>query len=329
MSVDQNAKRLKAKRSKAKRSKAKALNSDEFRLSVEFAGICLYVIQDQNADPKNAAKEAVTVLMPKADGRVNTKHEDGETGARHVAYLLMDLANLAEGVQPGQVADGPQFQVVRRLRREELVFEPLEPPGTFITLDPNPLPLPNLRIYDDKIDLKPGMTDGTPSGELDVRTVLRGGELTATEIGGSANGNRRDWPTVADDWAGSIKWTRNIKKDSLPEPQKGSLAIRIRSLDTGKETTPPLMLTPVTRGGEAVIELKIAILCETNPLEWKEFEPKFEKNDRDFKWLFRLFEAIGGGSPLKAIRRKTFPFPKLTPRKARATGTSGCTGSFW
>ena len=329
MAVDQKAKRLKTKRSKTKRLKAKALNSDEFRLSVEFAGICLYVIQDKTADPADPEKEAVTVLMPKADGRVNTKHEDGTRGARHVAYLLMDLANLDEGVSPGQVADGPQFQVVRRLRREELVFEPLEPQGSLITLDPNPLPLPNLRIYDDKIDLKPGMISGTPPGELDVRTVLRGGDLTATEIGGSANGKRRDWPTVADDWAGSIEWTRIIKKDSLPEPEKGSLRIRIRSLDTGKETTTPLTLRPVTRGGEAVIELKIAILCENNPLEWKEFEPKFEKNDRDFTWLFRLFEAIGGGSPLKAIRRKKFPYPKLTPRKARTTGTSGCTGGFW
>jgi hypothetical protein len=284
-----------------------------FTLSVEFAGICLYVIHPD--------REVVGVLMPTCDGRVDPKHEDGDTGARHVPYLLMDLANFDPKVAPGLVADGPQFQVVRRLRREEIFFEPQEPQRG-IELDPDPLPLPDLSVYVDAISLKKNMLSANPPVDLDVRTTLVGGKLTATTIGGSGKGNGshgRDWDKYEVDWAGSIKWTRkNIPGDSL--------TIQIRSLDNTAEVT-PLTLRPVERArGELVIELKIAILCENNPLEWKEFEPRFEKDDVDSKWLFRLFEANDGGSLLKAIRRTKLPYPKLKPRDARTTGNTGCTG---
>ena len=60
-------------------------------LSVEFAGICLYVIHPQ--------RESVSVLMPTcAPDRVKMRHEDRTTGVRHVPYLLMNLSNLAKGV---------------------------------------------------------------------------------------------------------------------------------------------------------------------------------------------------------------------------------------
>jgi hypothetical protein len=290
----------------------------DFTLSVEFAGICLYESRPQ--------RESVGVLMPTCvptpDGAVSTKHEDGDTGARHVPYLLMDLANLDQRVTPGLVGDGPQFEVVRRLGREELRFE-FEPkePGSRIQLDPDPLPLPDLSIYADRIGLRPHLFSDNPPVELNARTILRGGKLTATIVGGSDKGaghprQNPDWDKDPADWAGSIKWRRAIPGDSL--------TIRIRSWDTGQET--PLTLRPVKRASGEVIELKIAILCENNPLEWKEFEPRFEKDDVDFKWLFRLFEAKDGGSLLKAIRRAKLPYPKLRPRGARTTGSTGCTG---
>jgi hypothetical protein len=292
----------------------------DFTLSVEFAGICLYVI-----DPE---KERVTVLMPTCmpDGRVKAEHEDTTIGARHVPYLLIDLANLGQSVPAGFVGDGPQFGVVRRLRREELFFEPEEPRS--IRLDPDPLPLPDLTVYKDRIRLKEGLLlDIRPNEELNVRTILKGGTLAATTVGGSGKGNGShgpDWDKYEVDWAGSIKWTRTIPGDSL--------TMRIRSWDTGQET--PLTLRAIARAGGDVIELKIAILCENNPLEWKEFEPRFVKDDVDFKWLFRLFEARDG-SLLEAIGRKKyfgligskrFPYPLLKPRGARTAGITGCTG---
>ena len=293
--------------------------ANDVTLSVELAGICLYVID------RGQPKMTVSVLMPTCvpNDRVSAKHEDGDTGARHVPYLLMDLANLDPSVTPGPVADGPQFEVVRRLRSEELFFE-LKEPEKGIQLDPDPLPLPDLSIYKERIGLKPGLFDDNPPVELNVRTILRGGTLTATTVGGSGRGKAGagrgpDWDKFEVDWAGSIKWTRTIPA--------GSLAIRIRSWATGQET--PLTLRPVTRGGREVIELKIADLCETNPLEWKEFEPRFDKDDVDFKWLFRLFDAKDpkdGGSLLRAIGRYKFPYPHLSPRGARTTGTQGCTG---
>ncbi len=168
-----------------------------------------------------------------------------------------------------------------------------------------------------------------PPVELDVRITLKGGEFTAETVGGSGRGEvdarRRNWDEVEADWAGSIKWTRTIKKDSLP---KDFLTIGISSWDTGPGAR--FRLTPIRRGSGEVIELKIANLCEENPLEWWEFEPTFDKDDVDFKWLYRLFEAKDGGSLLKAIRgsdpRSKFPYPKLTRRGARTTGNTGCTG---
>ena len=322
--------------------------TNDVTLSVEFAGVCLHVIHREREfvpGEKPPPTFQVSVLMPTcvptADGRVNTKHEDGDIGARHVPYLLMDLANLDvdQRVMPGLVADGPRFQVVRRLSREELFLKPEEPQGSIIELKPDPLPLPDLSLYKGAIRLKDLLSEipRFERPELNVRMVLKGGTLAAVPLGGSDEGGRRpvggsikaeersqkpDWDKNPEDWAGSIIWTRDIKKDSLPE---GFLEIGIRSFDSDKPN-PPLRLRPVTRSdGKEVIQLKIANLCETNPLEWKEFEHKLQKDDVDGKWVFRLFEAVNGVSLLKAIRRDKRPYPKLSPRAPRSTGSAGCT----
>jgi len=292
-------------------------------LSVEFAGVCLYVIDRRQ-------ETTVSVLIPTCvpNERVRNHHEDEDVGARHVPYLLMDLANLepesAKRVRPGFVADGPRFQVVRRLSREELFFEPEESQGSVVQLVPDPLPLPDLSVYKPQIKLKVGLDSATPPEELNVRTTLRGGKLTATTIGGPgrsnpAAGQDRDWDKLDADWAGSIIWTRPIPDEPIN--------IRIQSWEPGKEN-PSLTLWPVPGGDGKVIKLKIANLCETNPLEWKEFEHRFQKDDVDFKWLFRLFEASDGGSLLEVFggRGHKFPYPKLKNRPARTTGSTGCTG---
>lgn len=288
----------------------------DFTLSVEFAGLCLYVVDRRQ-------ETNVSVLMPTCvptDGRVKTEHEDKTNGARHVPYLLANLANFGQSVPAGLAGDGPQFGVVRRLSREELFLEPEGP--TSNRLDLAPLSLPDLNVYKKDIRLRDGLLSAivpNASPELNVRTILRGGTLTAITIGGSGSSvpaeNPR-WDELDADWAGSIRWTRTIRGDSL--------TVRIHNWDTGQET--PLTLRPVTRGAGPVIDLKIANLCEDNPLEWKEFEPTFERRDVDFKWLFRLFTPNAGGSILAALGRKELPYPLLKPRGARTTGNAGCTG---
>jgi len=254
------------------------------------------------------------------DGRIKSEHEDKTTGARHVPYLLANLANFGRNVPPGLAGDGPQFGVVRRLNREELFFDPEE--RTSSQADAALLPLPDLGAYKGSISLQDALLrDISPNErpELNVRAILKGGTLAATTGAGSGNpvpGTPPNWDASEADWAGSIKWTRSI-------PGK-SLTIRIRNWDTGQET--PLTLTPITRGGGPLIELKIANLCEENALEWKEFEPKFEKHDVDFKWLYRLFAPNVGGSILAALGKKELPYPLLKPRGARTTGNTGCTG---
>ena len=284
-------------------------------LSIEFAGICLYVINPERA----TVSVVIPTCVPTPNGRVKTEHEDKTVGARHVPYLLANLANFGQRVPAGLVGDGPQFGVVRRLNREELFFEPEGPASD--RLDPNALALPDLTVYTDRIKLQDRLlSDISPNDlpELNVRTILKGGTFTATTLGGSGSsvpGRSPNWDDLEADWAGSIRWTQTVPGDSL--------TVRIRNWDTGQET--PLTLEPLTPGGR--VELKVANLCEDNPLEWREFEPRFEKEDRDFKWLFRLFEAEGG-SVLDAVRGRgrEFPFPRINPRKPRTTGNAGCTG---
>ena len=284
-------------------------------LSIEFAGICLYVIPP--------GQQTVDVLIPTCvptpNGRIKTEHEDKTIGARHVPYLMANLANFDPNVPAGPVGDGPQFGVVRRLNREELFFDPV--PSESKAFDPDALPLPDFTVYKE-IGLLDGLRSNIPPNgipELSVRTVLKGGALTATTLGGSGapvpSGNPH-WDEQEADWAGSIRWTGTVPGDSV--------TIRIHNWDTRQDT--PLTLKPVTRGGNQVIELKIANLCEDNPLEWKEFEPVFDRRDVDFKWLFRLFAPNAGGSILAALGRKELPYPLLKSRGARTTGNTGCTG---
>jgi len=297
-------------------------------LSVEFAGLCLFVT-DRRAQPETSVSVLMPTCVPTPDGRVGTQHEDEDIGARHVPYLLMDLANLDVGqtVAPGLAADGARYQVVRRLSREELSFEPDAPQGSIVQIDPDPLPLPDLSQYKkDGIGLKDLLSTVPPNErpELSVRTTLKSGKLSAITLGGPGKVGgppvqKPDWDKDPEDWAGSIRWTRTIPG--------GSLTIKIRNWDTGQST--PLTLKPSP--GRDIIELKIANLCEDNPLEWKEFENRLQKDDVDFKWLYRLFEAKGGGSLLDAFggRGHKFPYPKLAPRRARTTGNTGCTpGQF-
>jgi hypothetical protein len=298
-----------------------AQGANEFTLSVEFAGISLYVIDDTRGRDTRDVAVLMPTCLPSQSGHGRGRHEDETEGVRHVPYLLMDLANFDQQVTtPGLLADGPKFQVVRRLSREEIVFR-LEDPEGGIKLAPDPLPLPDLSVYKPAIRLIPDVLSDNPSGVLNARTILKGGELAATTLGGPGKnngGHGREWDKHDLDWNGSIKWTRK-------EIPGNSLTIEFRNWDTRQIT--PLTITPVKRANDTVIELKIAILCETNPLEWREFEPRFEKEDRDFKWLFRLFEAEGG-SVLDAVRGRgrEFPFPRINHGKPRTTGNAGCTG---
>lgn len=288
---------------------------EDFTLSVEFAGICLYVI-----DPK---KERVAVLLPTANGGINPTHEDGTDGARHVAYLRMDLANFDPNVPPGSVPDGPQFEVVRQLRHAEIRLEP-EASEDFFRVEP--LSLPDLSVYEGKIRLKKNLfTDddlfpNNPPAELQARMMLTGGTLAATVAGGSISppkpGRDPAWDTSDFNWAGSVRWTCTIPGDSL--------TIRIVPLD-GSAEPPPLRLVPAVRGTDRVIDLKIANLCESNPLEWRDFERKHVRDDVDFKWLFRLYDPIGARTIRAALNRPSLPYPRLA--KTRTAGNQGCTGA--
>ena len=134
-------------------------------------------------------------------------------------------------------------------------------------------------------------------------------------------------PPVQSPTGTKTRRTGQARLDGREQYRGGSLTIKIRNWDTGQST--PLTLKP--SAGRDLIELKIANLCEDNPLEWKEFENRLQKDDVDFKWLYRLFEAKTGGRLLDVFggRGHKLPYPKLAPRRARTTGNTGCTpGQF-
>jgi hypothetical protein len=219
---------------------------------------------------------------------------------------------------------------VHRLSREEVLFPPV---GSAIQFIPPDLPVPDLSFYKPDIDLKGGQLSGTPPAtrpELNARTILRGGTLTATSLDGNVGKPHATWHGADEAWAGSIIWTQDIQ---TADPRLTRFKFDILDWGTGNQT--PITLKPVARTVDDVtqwvIQLKIANLCETNPLEWVEFQHRLQQHDVDFKWLFRLFDSTNKVKHPKLVDAvggpgRKFPYPRLKNRPPRTTGSTGCTG---
>ena len=257
-------------------------------LEVEFTGLCLY------APIKNGAGvKEVNVFMP--DGRrtiANPMHADGEKGKPHVGYLRVNLANIANisalgiNVAEGSPLGGPQCEIVYQFNRQELDFGFTDTSITYENLgvpsfkkiyaDANLAPSPDLM----EVDLSKVPKD------LLFRTTLRGGSIHGLRGSGNwkfpgvANGGGQDY---GGQFSEVIVWKRSIA---------GAVTLTLRGFD--KRNVQQLILAPTA--GDDTVRVKIANLCEVNPLEWPGLPLHVERErDDDFKWLYRLLPK---GKPL-------------------------------
>lgn len=300
----------------------------EFELRVEFAGLCLYVLDRD--------RRKVSILMPDArgnKGEIDDLHADGEIGEAHTGYVRFDLANLnagsglsvTAGQDLGNASGSPPCEVVIRFDRQEMEF--LLPDGStlpatpFEEMDPG---VPEFGKFADPLKPDAAVLGRTPPEKLLMRTVINGGTLRgkgegktwgfSSALRGSTNGNGSA-PSYSGQFAGFALWTRTIDADGI--------TLKLSRLDgSGEATTIPLK--PAMVDGKRVIALKVANLCAHNPLEWDEYPLRnVVAHDLDFKWLYRLLEPPGGDFK-RALAGAEFPYPRALPNQAY--GDEDCMG---
>src|SRR5262245_22049973 len=139
-----------------------------FTLEVVFTGLCMHL---RHPDLKNPR---VGVVLPdarlrkvKLRGRAEEDEvvaADGEVLVPHVGYLRYNLADTGVKVpssHPGD-KDAPDFEVIHRFDREELVFGvgPDTPPGEIVTQ------LPELERFAPTAKPINGLFSDTPPAEV-------------------------------------------------------------------------------------------------------------------------------------------------------------------
>jgi hypothetical protein len=281
--------------------------SSTFDLRIEFAGLCLYVRDEGNAD-------RTVVVMPDARGAPGAAptHLDGCAAEPHVGYLRLDLRNVAPkiaNVPQSNIPNDPRYEVVHRFARERVELSlPNADAGTNGTpqvpafdgfapiLEPDPAvfvaPYPRVGMLMELI----GGTFTTPNVDPVDWTFAAGLHPAGTPYSGR--------------FGGEIRWSRTL-------PGSG-LTARIRSLDDPSRVTEiPLTAVPDADGGPGVVRLKLANLCKINPLEWSELPSRSAAApDVDFKWLYQLLRVRPGATPHDAqwlFRTMPIPEPVLSP----------------
>ena len=316
-----------------------------FKLIVRFTGLCLHV--------KHPDKTAVAVLMP--DGRYlgdEKLYADRTPAAAHVGYIRMDLANivagstqvtLPRGERPGRVAasDGPYFETICRFG--DLTEGQLAAGRTLDFGLPAPAvpinhtaELPNLDLIAPNIPLRPGLftklggatpaAGSTPAirSPLLFRTLLLGGTVESApgKIDESWSIDRRLnqplGPPLISPFPGETVWTRDV-------PDQDSMTLTLTDFDGSNR-----MQVPLTQvNGE--IRLKIANLCEENPVEWGEFFVRAGGlEDSDFKWYYELLDPPGDSANAtpqgwaerwrKLLDRRLLPAPRLISQRLQLNG---------
>ncbi|HYH82943.1 MAG TPA: hypothetical protein VEX86_24325, partial [Longimicrobium sp.] len=224
-----------------------------FQLKADFIGLCLYVHDRESG--------RVAVLMPDARKRTaDSEHVDGKEGAPHVGYLRFNLADLVPAYPVG-TQDEPAFECIRQFDFQEIRFGPAGavqfelnvPEFEKIAIHPN---APESAL----LKLKEELFSANPPPDLLMRTRLPGGTMK-----GLPDETWRFDDTLAPgtdyqrQFANFVKWTLDVPGDEI--------TIELRSFGGDVQST--LTLRPAD--GKTV-SLKIANLCEKNPLEWEDLD---------------------------------------------------------
>jgi len=288
-----------------------------FELRVEFAGLCLYMV-----DPlEEGTGNKVAILMPDARKTADPMHKDGEDGEAHVGYIRFDLANLGvKGMTlptPGKLDDGsgsPPNEIIHRFDGQELSFG--------LDLDPNPMNVqigvPDFGKFAGLLEPVPDLFTDAPKNLL-MRTIISGGTIEAHGLGktwafSSVLHSTPVGDRYSDQFAGFALWTRPVDAEGLTitiSDFKGNPAVRI-----------PLI--PRKIDGKQVIAIKVANLCSNNPMEWGEYPLRtVVTHDLDFKWLYRLLAPVSGTYE-QVLAGAELPFPRAIPDQA--FGDEDCMG---
>jgi hypothetical protein len=281
-----------------------------FELHVEFAGLCLYVVhEDENR---------VAVLMPDArpSGNPDRKHVDGSPAEPHVGYIRLDAANLPERMPaPSRPDKDPRYELIHRLDRQVVLFDD--------AFEPEPmeagLVVPKFDEFAPELELLPDLFGPTPEPALLMRSILNGGTLNSEltdetwKLPGHLNPGA---PEMEGKFASSVTWIRTV--------QGSSTAIRIA--DFAGNVEQEFFLAPVE--GESEVHVKVANLCAHNPLEWDDMPlRKVMGDDKDFKWLYELHRPRDGksyaellaGAPVNAL-----PIPIRLHIPPNDSGSNDC-----
>lgn len=255
----------------------------KFTLEVEFSGLCLYVRRKNKSD-------GITVLLPDARfaHQNGATHPDGTDAVAHVPYLRINAANLPNDgstLDPSITNGAPDYELVHRLDRESIDFGVAAAGAvketSFLVPEFGEV-APVLRVKDSVLK------DTNPPQEVVARTQLTGGTIQAVGIAtqqwkftGELRPDRQDVGPKT--YGGVVTWSREIEDSGL--------TLKLSSLD-GKTTQTIPLVPRKDASGQLKIQLKIANLCATNPLEWDELpENTVLRDDVDFKWLYTLLEV--------------------------------------
>ncbi|HYR10817.1 MAG TPA: hypothetical protein VEQ60_23765 [Longimicrobium sp.] len=286
------------------------------KLRVEFSGLCLYVY--------DAEKGKVGVLMP--DCRADTAdrvHPDTTEGAFHAGYLRFNLANLegvpqtgASPLPAGSDQAGPEYEVVHRFHFQQLEFVGLADEA----MAAPDLGFPDFGEFAEDVALKPGMFGPTPPEELLMRAVLEGGAVQSARFN---TWKLPDHLKPQSDYGGTFArratWTRTLAGETV--------TVRITPLH-GEGDAVEITLRPA--GGEDTILLRVANLCEDNPLEWPELKDDAKgppATDDDFKWLYRLLDSTSQPFEERVPANAELPVPVLV-KNGQVAGVQGCLGGM-
>jgi hypothetical protein len=276
-----------------------------FTLQVDFAGLCFHLFHPDGRQ--------VGVIMPDArlhapDDRLT--HPDGTDAKPHVGYVGFDLADAGFNVprgprsDPNLPTDSPQYEVVHLFDHEELDFG-LDFNGAMSV--PEFVVADTAKFAPELIPL-PAMFGRNPPAALLMRTILRGGQFKAVAdleqwfFEKTFTPDRPDF--YVGNFSGSSRWTRTVKAEHL--------TLKIKKFDGTVKTE--IELRP---GDDRRIRLKIANLCENNPLEWEELGIRLTSPehpfDDDFKWYYHLLKhpTRDFGDLLKDTPSHALPHPRL------------------
>lgn len=277
-----------------------------FELRVQCAGLCVYVEHPQGT--------RLGILLP--DCRQTTAsniHPDGTKGAFHVPYVRMDLGSLVAGMPGGEDDDGPRYEVVHRLDRQQLSFNVSG--SSRLTGTPN---VPAVTGEMDHVDLLAGVFGAAPSADLVARLILDGGTIQPDagskiwEVPGTLNSAHRPQRGA---YSGEVTWTTMVAASDV--------TLTLSDFAGGSPVV--FKLTPVSTPTGPAVTVKLANLCAHNALEWDELETRLTERDIDFKWLYRLTQdTSGAGSWPARLKGVEFPYPVVSG--AIGLGDEDCTG---